>query len=63
LSEDKLVFAKDDCQVTKPKIKRSQPTAAPTSISVGAAEGCDLLIFFTFLLLGHFLQYAGLFMN
>src|SRR5450830_236252 len=25
------------------KIKRSQPSAAPTEISVGAAEGCDLL--------------------
>jgi hypothetical protein len=45
LSEDKRVFAKDDCQVTKPEIKRSQPSAAPISISVGAAEGCDLLIF------------------
>ncbi|MFC6572144.1 hypothetical protein ACFQDJ_12335 [Pseudomonas brassicacearum] len=27
------------------KIKRSQPSAAPTEIDVGAAEGCDLLIF------------------
>jgi hypothetical protein len=27
------------------KIKRSQPSAAPTGIQVGAAEGCDLLIF------------------
>jgi hypothetical protein len=25
--------------------KRSQPSAAPTGIGVGAAEGCDLLIF------------------
>jgi hypothetical protein len=24
------------------KIKRSQPSAAPTQIPVGAAEGCDL---------------------
>jgi hypothetical protein len=26
------------------KTKRSQPSAAPTPIPVGAAEGCDLLI-------------------
>jgi hypothetical protein len=26
------------------EIKRSQPSAAPTLIPVGAAEGCDLLI-------------------
>jgi hypothetical protein len=26
------------------KIKRSQPAAAPTSITVGAAAGCDLLL-------------------
>jgi AcrR family transcriptional regulator len=26
-------------------VKRSQPSAAPTPIAVGAAEGCDLLIF------------------
>jgi hypothetical protein len=25
------------------KIKRSQPSAAPTEVGVGAAEGCDLL--------------------
>ncbi|WP_153043961.1 hypothetical protein [Pseudomonas thivervalensis] len=63
LAEDKLVFAKDDYQVTKPKIKGSQPSAAPTPISVGAAEGCDLLILFPCQTLGHFLQHAGLFMN
>ncbi|WP_143519854.1 hypothetical protein [Pseudomonas moraviensis] len=31
-------------QKLNPK-KRSQPSAAPTDIDVGAAEGCDLLIF------------------
>jgi hypothetical protein len=29
------------------EIKRSQPSAAPTPAYVGAAEGCDLLIFFS----------------
>jgi hypothetical protein len=27
--------------VAQIKIKRSQPSAAPTEIGVGAAEGCD----------------------
>jgi len=29
----------------KGQVKRSQPSAAPAPILVGAAEGCDLLIF------------------